>query len=194
MESNFDEDLLLLKIAAGDQQAFRVIYERYYHPLYAFCIKLLKDEWMAEEVIQEVFLKIWKQGSRLTDVAQLEAYLVTMARNRCYDHLRRRKLRQYSPLEELDWKSEQHNETEESIATNDTRRLIESAVLKLPPQQRRVYQLCHLGGYKYEEAGKELGLSIATVRFYMKLALRNLRKQLADHPDLLVLLLVFRLI
>src|SRR5690606_25087997 len=127
---------------------------------------------LAEEMIQEVFLKVWRHGKGLAAIEHLENYLVTMARNRCYDQLRRRKLRLHSSLDEIDWKAEQHHETEETIELNETRRIIQAAVGKLPPQQRQVYYLCQTAGYKYEEAAREMNLSVATVQFYMKLALK----------------------
>ncbi len=188
-----DQDLLV-KIAGGDQRAFRILYDRFYHNLYAFVLKILKSDLLTEEIIQEVFLKLWTQGSKLTAIKNVESYLVTIARNRCYDQLRRDKLRAHVSLEDVGSEYELHNETEESILLSDTRRVIDQAIDKLPFQQRSVYKLCHVQEYKYEEAAKELNLSVDTVQTYMKLALRNLRQQLSQHPDLLIVLVLLKII
>lgn len=190
----YTDQELLAKIAIGDHRAFRVVYDRHYHHLYAFVLKILKSNTLAEEIIQEVFLKLWTQGSKVTAINHVESYLVTIARNRCYDELRRNKLRAHINLEDLGSEYEAHNETEESIYLNDTRRVIEDAIDKLPPQQRSVYRLCHVEGYKYDEAAKELNLSVDTVQSYMKLALRNLRQQLSQNTDLLIVLVLLKII
>lgn len=190
----YSDQELLAKIAGGDQYAFRIIYDRYYHNLYAFALKVLKNDLLAEEIVQEVYLRIWKQGDSLAQINNIESYLVTIARNMCYDQLRRGKLRNHASLDEVSSHFEQHNETEETILLNDTRKIINEAVSKLPPQQRQVYQLCHQEGYKYDEAAKELNLSPATVKSYMKLALKNLRNQLGNHPDLAILIVILKLL
>ncbi len=190
----YSDHELLVKVTGGDQRAFRILYDRYYHPLYAFVLKILKSDLLTEEIIQEVFLKLWTQGAKLTTINNVESYLVTIARNRSFDELRRSKLRAHANLEDIGSEYELHNDTEESIFLNDTKRMIDEAIKNLPPQQRSVYQLCQVQGYKYDEAAKELQLSVDTVQSYMKLALRNLRKQLSQNPDLLIVLVLLKII
>ncbi|GGG78452.1 DNA-directed RNA polymerase sigma-70 factor [Parapedobacter pyrenivorans] len=189
-----DERKLLAKVAQGDQRAFRVIYDHYYDSLHAYGLRLLKSDLFAEEMVQYAFLKIWTLKDRLTKIENLESYLITMARNHALDILRRRKLTVRANREiSIDW-SESHNDTEEEIMLNDTRRILDEAIELLAPQQKRVFRLCRQQGLKYEEAAKELNLSPATVQSYMKLALSALRKHLAHRTDIVMILIVFRLI
>jgi len=85
------------------------------------------------------------------------------------------------------------NVTEEAILLDETRRILDEGIAKLPPQQQRVYQLCHQCGLKYEEAAEQLNLSPQTVHRHMKLALRFLRKYLQNHADLAVIFAIFQL-
>lgn len=189
-----DERKLLAKVAKGDQRAFRAIYDHYYDRIHAYGLRLLKSDLLAEEMVQHAFLKIWTLEERLTKIENLESYLITVARNHAVDVLRRRKLTVKVNREiSVDW-SESHNETEEEILLNDTRRILDEAIELLAPQQKRVYQLCRQQGLKYEQVAEELNLSPATVQSYMKLALKTLRKHLANHTDIVAMLIIFKLI
>lgn len=184
---------LLIKISEKDQYAFRIVYDKYCPHLYNYVLKLLKSKQLAEEVIQEIFLRFWKLGDDLITIQNIESYLVILARNKSHDMLRRNKLRDFAALEQAEMQADQDYSTERLVALNDVRRTIGLAINKLPAQQRLVYQLCQIEGFKYEEAAQKLNLSTDTVRSYMKLALRNLRQQLTKHPDLVVFLLISKM-
>lgn len=189
-----NEAELLAKIASGDQHAFRIIFEKYHNKVYTYASRILTEDMLAEEVVQETMLKIWTLGQKLTGIDNLDAYLKATARNKSIDMLRRiEQQHQIETEQSADW-TEQSNETEEQILLNDTRRVLTQAISQLPDQQRRVYELCHLQGMKYEEAATELQLSVETVKFYMKLALRFLRSYLSTHTDVAVFLIILKLI
>lgn len=188
-----DEKELLSRIAIRDEIAFRTIYDRYQKRIYTFAIKLIKSNELAEEIVQETFLKLWLMGDPLNNITNLEGYLVMIARNKVIDQIRineqqiRLKARpELRPAEE-------HNETEEGILLRDARSLIDETLKSLPRQQRQVYQLCHLEGLKYEEAAEKLHISPLTVKSHMQQALRALRQHLGPHTDLAVILLLFKI-
>jgi RNA polymerase sigma-70 factor (family 1) len=188
----FNENELLSKVAGGDQRAFRVLYDFYYDKIYAFALYLLKSDLLAEEVVQETFLKLWKKGDDLNQIMNVESFLIAVTRNRSLDILRRSKLEiKTNQKRAIVW-SEGHNDTEESIILNDTRRILQSAIDLLPPQQKLVYQLCQQEGLKYEEAADKLSLSTLTVQSYMKLALRNVRRYMVKHADLAAVIIVLK--
>ena len=189
----FDDLLLLQKIAEGDQNAFRTLYDRYSKKVYLFAFRILNSEDEAEGVMQEVLLKIW-QTENHNQITNLEAYLKVASRNYCYNVFRREKRQAKANSEfKKEW-VENHNETEEHILLNDTRKILLQAVDMLPPQQKLVYQLCHQEGLKYEEAAQRLKLSTLTVQSYMKLALRFLRNHMAKHTGNAALLIIFKLL
>jgi len=130
----------------------------------------------------------------LKKIRKLEGYLVTLARNRALDYLRRVKL-QIKVRNENDhtW-LETHNETEERIILNDTRRIVQDAINQLPPQQKMVFQLCWQEGLKHEEVAEKMNLSVLTVQSYMKLALNAVRKYVVKNTDIAIVLILFKII
>lgn len=191
--SPLNEIELLSRIADGDQRAFRIIYDEYYNNIYAFSLRLLKSDILAEETVQETFLKLWRQGQGLNEIINLESFLIAVTRNRALDILRRDKLIARANQQQLSNWTESHNETEETITLNETHRLLQNAIDLLPPQQKLVYQLCQQDGLKYEEAADKLNLSSLTVQSYMKLALRSVRKYMSKHADVAALIILFKL-
>lgn len=190
----FSERELLAKIAEGNQRAFKVIYETYCHKLFIYAVKYVKSDLDAEEIIQEVFLKLWLRDPNSLPIENLDGYFQTLVRNRSLDMLRRKVLVDHADLESaVNWK-EAHNNTEELIILTDTKKVLDEGIKLLTPQQRQVYKLCHQDGLKYEEAAKELNLSISTVHSHMKLALKFLRVYLQQHTDVAALFVILKLL
>lgn len=187
------EKELLQRIADRDERAFRIIFDHYQARIFTFALKLLKSESLAEDVMYETFLKVWLSAGKMVEADHLEAYLVTMARNRCIDELRKVKQQFLLHSQQTKGWTEEHNETEQQIILRDTRSLIDDAIRSLPKQQRQVYQLCHLDGLKYEEAAQQLHISPLTVKTHMQLALRNLRQRLGSYADLAAIIIVMKI-
>ena len=185
---------LLAKIAVRDEFAFGTIYYQYHKKIYTFSLRLLKSKQLAEEVVQESFLKIWLMGDALHKVSNVEAYLVTLARNRSLDALRRQQREAKAGFTTAKLWTEEHNETEESIILNDTKELLQAGIELLPPQQKMVYQLCHHEGLKYEEAAEKLNLSPLTVKTHMQHALRFLRAHILKNSDMAVAILLLKIL
>ena len=189
-----NEAALLVRIAAKDQLAFRLIYDRYRKRIYTLSLRLLKSTELAEETVQETFLKIWLMGPELKKINNLEPFLLTLSRNKTLDLLRRiEREAKNDRIRTQNW-SESHNDTEEAILLQDTNSLLQQGIDRLPPQQKKVYQLCQQQGLKYEEAAVALNLSPLTVKTHMQQALRFLRKYMNDHTDLAMMLLILKLL
>lgn len=187
------EKELLRKVAEGDHHAFREVYDRYAPKIRVFASRVLKDDELANDVMQESMLKLWQLGPKLTEIQQLDAYLKTLSRNYCYNVLRRKQLESRVEGELGDEWSDTTNETEDLVLLNEAKHLLQGAVNALPNYHRRVYELCHQQGLKYQEAADKLGLSPHSVKTYMKQALRSIREHLRHRGDYIVLLLIFDL-
>lgn len=185
---------LLERIAVRDELAFGTIYYQYHKKIYTFSLRLLKSKQMAEEVVQESFLKIWLMGDALNKISNIEAYLVTLARNRSLDALRKQQRDAKAGFTNAKLWTEEHNDTEESIILNDTKELLQAGIELLPPQQKLVYQLCHQEGLKYEEAAEKLNLSPLTVKTHMQHALRFLRAHIVKNSDIAVTILLLKIL
>ncbi|EDM36259.1 RNA polymerase ECF-type sigma factor [Pedobacter sp. BAL39] len=193
-KGEFSEQELLTEIAGGNQRAFKVIYDSYYRKIFSYALKYVKSETDAEEIIQEVFLKLWLRDPNSLPIGNLDGYFQVLVRNRSIDVLRRKVLENHVDLDvAVNWQ-EAHNHTEELIILKDTKKVLDEGIKLLTPQQRQVYKLCHQDGLKYEEAAKELNLSVSTVHSHMKLALKFLREYLKQHTDIAALLVIFKLL
>ncbi len=188
-----EENQLLLAIADGDERAFELIYYRFSKKIYYFATRILQDEMAAEEVVQEVMLKIWNTRTTLATINHFESYLRVLSRNIALNTLRRQAIenRANEKLKSY-WKVE-GNDTEERVILQETKKLLDQAVAELPPQQREVYKLCHQQGLKYEDAAKQLNLAPSTVATHMKLALRFLRNYLKQHGHMMVICIILKL-
>ena len=185
---------LLKKISKGDERAFRIVFDAYQKKIYSSAYQMLRDATLAEEVVQETMLKLWMMGESLIKIENLQAYLFKVSRNKAFDLLREKEMKfKVEKNMRSDWK-EGHNETEEQILLNETRKILADGINLLPPQQKVVYQLCHQKGLKYEEAALKLNLSIETIRSYMRLAQRFLRNYVRSHSDVMALLIIFKLL
>ena len=183
-----NERSLLEQIAAGDQKSFAVIFDHYSKAIYAFALKLTRSENQAEEILQEVFLKIWIHRSTLSEIENFPAYLNRITRNHCYNVLRRLAHEALASSELAYGMTEEVHNTENDVIGRDLQRSLNNAIDQLTPQQRLVYTMCHQDGLKYEEVADRLNLSRSTVHSHMKLALRRIRRYLIQVNILLLLI------
>lgn len=184
-----DENILLYRISLGDEYAFRAVFDRYRSRVYSYALKIIKSNERAEEILHDVFLKIWQHESP-TGIENLEAYLKVVTRNTTLKALRRIRLELHATYV---WKyaaEAARNETEEVVLFNDAAVILNQAIELLPPQQKQVYKLCRLEGLKYAQVAERLSLSPLTVKTHMQHALRFLRSYYVNkHGDTLILLI-----
>ncbi len=156
-------------------------------------MRLLHTDVLAEEAVQEIFLKIWLMEGRLKGIDHLDAYLKALSRNHCLNVIRRQALEtRMAATMAVDYE-DAHNETEETVLLRDARALLDEAIAALPEQQQQVYRLCQQEGLKYEEAAARLGISVNTVKTHLKRAMASLRTKMERHGKLPVLLILFHL-
>ncbi|MFD2553501.1 RNA polymerase sigma factor [Sphingobacterium tabacisoli] len=191
LKPTFNQEFTQL-LAAGDEQAFTSLFDFFSPKVNAFALKLTRSENLAQEVVQEVFLRIWKFRSRLLEVEQLEGYLIRTARNVAFDMLKSQAIH-FLELEE--WEDDKYfvdHSMEEGIHAKEGQHVLEQALAHLTPKQREVYQLCRIEGMSYQQAAEQLDISTHTVHFHMKESLRQLRMVLINSgfPAYLVILLI----
>lgn len=190
----YDETLLMQDIANGSERAFKIVYDAYKKKIYYYAIGILQDEMLAEDVMQEVFLKIWLIKEELQHVSSIEGYLKRLTRNRSLDALRKLSVEQKLGSSVTREFSKFHNETEESVILRETRAALDSAIKTLPIKQREVYLLCQNQGLRYEDVAAQMNISVNTVKTHMKRALSSLRKKIGIHNKIVVVLFFFKLL
>ena len=181
---------LLEKIAAGDEIAFQQLFNDYADRVYGVAFAYTKCRILSEEIVQEVFLKMWMKRNTLPAISNVADYIFIIARNRILNMLRRNKMEK-AYLQQL---SSHNNENiltpEHQYNYKESKQLIENAVLALPPRQRLIYQLNQVQGLGLTEVADHLGLSRNTTRNHLARAMQSIRTYVQEHVDELLLLLI----
>lgn len=176
MPDNFlhTEKEIFQQIANGDHDAFTRLADQYWNNLYGQAMAYLKDSHKAQDVVQEVFLTIWKNRRSLSDVERPQHYLYTMAKNRILSEFRK-KLVVPIPDDIGQLPPASDSPADEQLATKQLRELIQVVIEQMPPQRRTVFELSRQEGLKYEEIAARLGISRETVKGHMIKALAQMR-------------------
>ncbi len=155
------------------ESEFRELYLEYYPILYGIAVYVLKEESVAEDIVQDIFLKLWKHPSILSKADSIKAYLISMARNSAIDHLKKIKKERDQILQ-----LEYIGENEELKQDDEFKKAFEIAVSKLPPKCRLVFSLSRFEGLSNEEIAEYLQISKRTVETQISIALKAFRQDL----------------
>lgn len=185
LESNkaaLDDTELISKVTKGDQRAFLALYDRYSSHVYTLVSYMLRDQMLAEEVVQDTFLKLWSRAHQyLTERGSLLTWLLTIARRTALDRLRfesRRLNLSDGNDPDLMWE----NIPEPETTSEETRwHSLYLAVQALPEEQKRVIDLAYYQGLSQSEIAEMLNLPLGTVKTRLRNGMDRLRHQwLAD--------------
>jgi RNA polymerase sigma-70 factor (ECF subfamily) len=181
---------LFREMAAGGEEAFRLLFDRYKTRLLYLAVKMLKTPAVAEEAVQDVFMRVWINREKFHTIDDPEAYLFTMAYNSIYSQLKKiaRESRLRSELVQL--VQDIQYTTDEQVLAHESETLINQAVAELPPQRQAIFKLSRQQGLSHEEIARQLNISRHTVKNQLVEALRFIRRQLGKIPFFLLLLYV----
>jgi RNA polymerase sigma-70 factor (ECF subfamily) len=180
-------------IAAGDEAAFGRLFSRYRNKIYSIGLNLSRSVEIAEEIVQDVFLKIWVKRASLHEIKDFESYLFIIVRNEAYQVLQRMARQRLHLLRAGKEMETVHNETEQTVFSREYISLLQQAINRLSPQQKIVYQLVKEQGLKREEVASQLQLNPETVKTHLAQAMRNIRAFCQANMDLYILLLLLPL-
>lgn len=180
------EKELLQRAAGGDEAAFTELFMLYKFKLYGYIYRLTQSQEMAEDVVQDVFLKLWKDRHTLTGIDHLGPYIFRMAQNLSINAFRRM-AKETAIIRQLLTGQEDFSPStpETELAFKEMESLFKKAIDQLPAQQKKVYHLSREEGLKYNEIAERLQISAGTVKNHMIQLLRTLREQLENnrhHP------------
>lgn len=152
-------------------------------------MRITESEELTQEIVQDVFLKIWVNRSSLGELSSFEAYLLVVARNHAFNCLKKIAREKSREKEWVKTVLQQATYNVDDTTTTDTGNLIDKAVELLPPRQKKVYTLSRRDGMKQEEIATMLNISLETVKKHMVLALRFLKNYLRTHIGVFIFLL-----
>lgn len=173
----YDERELLHRIADGDERAFRVFFDHYKDRFYAVVLKMTRSDVIAEEIVQEVFIKIWQKRSTLKEINSPESYFFTAVYRRVYSHYKKLALERKF-LQLISQSPSFRNITDETVLAQESERLINEAISKLPAQQQLVFKLSKQDGLSREQIAERLQISPHTVRNHMADAIKSIKSYL----------------
>lgn len=176
------------RLSRGDASAFVSLFRRYYDGLCAFAESFVTSADDAEEVVSDVFVRLWEARGRLTVRTSVKSYLYAATRNTALNHLRSRDavdraIRRASETGALRSLTDQPATAPSDLLTRELERVVDSAIEKLPPRRREVFLLHRYHGLTYAEIATTLDLARKTVENHIGLALRDLRDHLAPYLE-----------
>lgn len=183
-----EQDLTYIKkISLSDEGAFNLLFKKYYTPLYQFTGRFVRDVYAAENIVQEVFVKLWTNREELTITTNVKAYLYTAVKNHSLNYLKQDK-RNITIDEVFSFGDLTDGTPEDDVIKDELTKAVHNAIDELPAQCRKIYVMKKYDDLSYQEIADLLGISINTVKTQMKRAMKSLTSKL---EYLKILLLIY---
>ena len=177
-EHPYNEKELLAQAASGHEPAFQQLFEKYWPRMYANALRFSKSPELAQDLTQEIFIKIWTQREKLRTVERFDAWLYTVSRNLIYNELRK-KMYDVAYTDYLYAYFEDENlDAQQLLELKELEQQINQAINHLPPQVQAAFRLSRFQGLSHEQIARELNITRITSQNYIARALLALRKQL----------------
>jgi RNA polymerase sigma-70 factor (family 1) len=197
--SAYDESIekaLLARLAAGDEDAFAAVFNHYQDPVGRFILKFVKVPQMAEDLSQEVFLKIWQQRGRLRDLQSFRAFLFIVARNHTINTLQKASQSEAAidAITREGLSARVESPTDDQVLTREYQEFLTRTIDSLPPRSREVFRLCREQQLSYDEVAAQLGITRHSVKNHMVHSMKVLKAAVAKDlgiPLSLFLLIVY---
>ena len=189
---NCNEKSLLQQIAEGNEQAFKSLFDKYRSRLFYYISRIVKSDQIAEELVMDVFLKIWVGRKIVTQIENFDAFLFRIAHNKTIDFLR--SVAKDARLHELLWEEIQIADTvhaDSPLLIHEFEGKIREAIVLLSPQQRKVYEMCRQQDYTHDQVASLLHISKSTVNNHVVNSQRFIRNYISKSMDLGFTLLFF---
>jgi RNA polymerase sigma-19 factor, ECF subfamily len=180
-----------MAIAGGDEMAFGNLFQAWRNKLYFYLLRISQSPETAEDQVQDIFIKVWTNRQKLSEVEDFGAWLFSIARNHAISGMRRMALETTIMREVRQNTLATGRPVDEALLFKQVREKLKMVVDALPAQQRLVYQLGREQGLKHDEIARRLHISTSTVQNHMTLALKTIRAQLlAFYPAATVYLIL----
>jgi len=185
----FQDEQMASLLSKRDEAAFEQVFKTHYKKLHAYAFSILKDEDEAEEMVQQVFFKLWERSEHLSFSGPLAAYLYRAVHNESLNFLKHQKVKAGHQLH-VAYSMKNKSETGQGkMMRKELENKFREALNELPEQCRTVFQLSRFEDMKYKDIADKLDISVKTVENHMGKALKLLRTKLVDFLPLLLILL-----
>ena len=177
-----DKELCKL-VVRNNKEAFCELYIRYKDKLVFFCLKFVKKQDIAEDIVQNIFITLWEDKSKINPELSFSSYAFTIARNRVLNFLRQLNT-EIKIRAELSQINEEKIESYDFLIETEYSELLHKAINTLPPQRRRIFQLSRDEEKTHMEIANLLGISVYTVQEHISESLKLIKRYLSFHADL----------
>jgi RNA polymerase sigma-70 factor (ECF subfamily) len=189
---NHNENLLLQQIAERNEHAFKSLFDLYRDRLFLYINGIIKSKQVSEEIVMDVFLKIWLGKEIVNQIENFDAFLFRVAYNKCIDFLR--SAARDPKLRDLVWLEVQMAggmSADHQVISREYEKKLREAIGQLSPQRRLVYQMSREKGFSHLDIARQLQLSKHTVSNHIVESQKFIRSYLIRHLDIAVLVLSF---
>jgi RNA polymerase sigma-70 factor (ECF subfamily) len=182
--SSYSEHELVTLLKSGSEPAFKELFVRFEQKLYHYTLKFTRSKEATEEILQDIFIKLWEYRENLDTTLSFNALMFRIAKNNILNYLRNES-RQMSMRKEYSFSMEaMRNSTEEKIFFEEYIRMTDRAIDNLPAQRRSIFKMSRYEGKSYEEIAGVLGISKDTVRLQIIKSLKSLKKSMVTYVDM----------
>ncbi len=182
-----------IKIVSKD--GFELLFNDYYGQLCSYANSFLNSVEDSEEVVQEVFFKLWTKRETIAVNTSFKQYLYRSVRNTCYNSIRHRKVKDSYKNSNQDSSNESARSSEDEVLYSEMEERLYKAIDNLPPQRKKAFVMSRYDGLKYHEIASEMDVSVKTVEKHLVKALQHLRTELKDYlPMIMALSIIHYLI
>ena len=178
--AHLSDEAVVALVARSDELALAELYDRFGRVAYGLALRVLRDEQLAEDAVQEGFLAVWRNADRFVpERGKASTWVVTLVHRRAVDLVRREDRRRAEPLSEKT-ETRRSESAEDDAWLRFERERVQSALKQLPDQQREALELAYYGGFSQSELAERLGQPVGTIKSRMFSGLARLRELLAE--------------
>jgi len=176
----------------GVEDLFEQVFKSHFKGLHSYACTIMRDPMPAEEIVQNIFLKLWEKKEEITIKENISVYLYRAVHNESLNYLRHRKVRSaYQSYAMRQHKQTEQEKPAEKVVMKELEKKLEGALQELPEQCRTIFQMSRFEDLKYREIADRLGLSVKTIENQMGKALKLLRLKLVDFLPTILLFITF---
>jgi len=182
--AHLSDEALVAIVARGDESALAELYDRVGRVAYGLAFRVLRDDRLAEDAVQDAFLAVWRTaGAFRAERAKASTWILTLVHRRAVDVVRREERRRTEPLDEATRDAATSESAEDEAWLGFERQRVQGALKQLPDTQREAIELAYYGGYSQSELAERLGLPLGTIKSRMFAGLARLRELLDDGAE-----------
>jgi RNA polymerase sigma-70 factor (ECF subfamily) len=185
-ESGHEIKTLIKQIAEDDEAAFRTIFDHYKAPFYSAAFKMTRSGSLAEEIVQEVFVKIWVKRKIIATAKRPADYIFTILHNCIYAQFRKLALEDKLKTTLAQDSEESEDSIQLLLLEKENKAILENIIDQMPPRQRLIYKLAKQEGWSREEIAKGLNISPNTVRNHLSAAIEFLRNYFRKNASIII--------